>query len=142
MMLRQLVRFGIVGVGNTALSLTTYALLLELEIPYVAAAAIAFSAGAVNGYVLNRRWTFAARDAWRARVAYVAVQATGLLLNSCVLWLAVHEAGLGRLAGYLVVIPPVTIAMFLANRTWVFRLPRTARVQQERRGHAAVVPPA
>ena len=141
-MLRQLVRFGIVGAGNTALSLATYTLLLAVGTPYVAAGAIAFSGGAVTGYVLNRRWTFAARDAWRARIAYVAVQAMGLFLNSSVLWLAVHEAGLGRIAGYLAVVPPVTVAMFLANRAWVFRLPRAAGVQQERRGHAAVVPPA
>ena len=141
-MVRQLLRFGIVGAGNTALSFTTYTLLLALRTPYVLAAAIAFFAGAVNGYVLNRRWTFAARDAWRARIAYVAVQAAGLVANAVLLWLAVHEAGLGRVAGYLVVIPPITVAMFLANRAWVFRLPRPARVQQERRRHAAVVPPA
>jgi hypothetical protein len=41
------------------------------------AAPLAFAAGAVNGFIFNRRWTFAARDSTRARVLYVTVQVTG-----------------------------------------------------------------
>src|SRR3954453_16195810 len=58
----QFRRFLLVGVGNTVISFVVYRLLLAAETPYVLAAALGFSAGAVNGYILNRRWTFAARD--------------------------------------------------------------------------------
>ena len=64
---RQLARFLLVGVGNTALSFVVYRLLLALETPYLLAAPLAFAAGAANGYVFNRRWTFGARDSTRAR---------------------------------------------------------------------------
>ena len=50
--------------------------------------------------MFNRRWTFAAADSTRARVLYFA--------------------GLGKVEAYLVAIPPVTVATFVANRLWTF----------------------
>src|SRR5581483_6305235 len=57
----QLVRFGVVGVTNTALTAATYALLRVGGAPALVAAPIGFAAGAANGYVWNGRWTFRAR---------------------------------------------------------------------------------
>jgi putative flippase GtrA len=117
---RQLARFLLVGVGNTALSFVVYRLLLALGTPYVLAAPLAFAAGAVNGYVFNRRWTFVARDSTRARVLYVAVQAVGAVSTSLLVLLFVEAAGTGKVWAYLAAIPPVTLCMFAANRLWTF----------------------
>jgi putative flippase GtrA len=116
----QLARFLVVGLGNTILSFLVYRLLLALEMPYVPAAALSFAAGAVNGYVFNSRWTFAARDSARARVLYVAVQAAGALSMSLLVLLFVRAAGAGHVWAYLAAIPPVTLCMFAANRLWTF----------------------
>ena len=116
---RQLARFALVGVSNTALSYALYLLLLGAGTPYVAAAAIAFAAGATNGYVLNRRWTFAAPDSSRARLAYLVVQCLVLGANGALVWTVV-QAGAPRAAAYAVAIPPVTLASFAANRLWTF----------------------
>ena len=118
--MRQFGRFLIVGVGNTAISFVAYRLLLALAIPYVLAAALAFAVGAVNGYIFNRRWTFAARDSTRARVLYLAVQAVGAASTSLLVLLFVRAAGAGKVGAYLLAIPPVTVCMFLANRIWTF----------------------
>jgi putative flippase GtrA len=118
--MRQFSRFLVVGVGNTALSFVVYRLLLAVAIPYVLAAPLAFAAGAVNGYVLNRRWTFAARDTRRARVLYVVVQGVGALSTSLLVLFFVRAAGAGRVWAYLAAIPPVTVCMFAANRLWTF----------------------
>jgi putative flippase GtrA len=117
---RQFARFLVVGVGNTAISFIAYRLLLALEVPYVIAAALAFSVGAVNGYVFNRRWTFAARDSARARVVYIAVQATGAASTSLLVLLFVGGLGVGKSAAYLAAIPIVTVSTFMANRLWTF----------------------
>src|ERR1700693_4391113 len=56
----QFVKFGIVGVSNTALAFGIYTLLLKgFVVGCLAAAAIGFVIGAINGFLLNRRWTFA-----------------------------------------------------------------------------------
>jgi putative flippase GtrA len=117
---RQLARFLAVGVSNTLLSLAVYAALLHADAPTAAAAALAFAAGATNGYVLNRAWTFAARDTLVARTRYVAVQAAGMAANGALVALLV-DAGAGRLGAYAVAVPPVTLATFLANRGWTYR---------------------
>jgi putative flippase GtrA len=116
---RQLVRFVIVGVGNTLISFVSYRLLLAVSVPYLAAAPVAWGAGAVNGYVFNRGWTFGARDSTGARVRYLAVQAAGALSTS-LLVTGVVAAGIGKGEAYLAAVPPVTVLMFVANRFWTF----------------------
>jgi putative flippase GtrA len=118
--LPQLARFLAVGVANTLISLAVYRGLLAAGTPYPAAAALAFAAGAVNGYALNRVWTFAARDTARARAVYVAVQVAGAGSSSLLVLLLVEGAGLGRLPAYLATLPPVTLLAFAANRRWTF----------------------
>ena len=115
----QLARFLAVGVANTIVSFVAYRLLLLLGVPYALAAPLAFAVGALNGYVFNRSWTFAARDTTRARVLYVAFQAAGAGTTSLLVVFLV-DAGIGHSLAYLASIPPVTIGLFLANRLWTF----------------------
>ena len=117
----QLVRFGVVGATNTALTLAAYAGLVALHAPVPVAGAAGWGVGAVNGFILNRAWTFrgAARGAVPA-ARYLAVQLMGSALNAALAAIAVGHAHLPRLAGELAVLPPVTIVTFVLCRTWVF----------------------
>ena len=116
----QLARFLVVGVANTVLSFIVYGLLLALGAWYVLAAPIAFSVGAVNGFVFNRRWTFAARDSTRARILYVTFAAAGALASSLLVLFFARVVETGKVGAYLAAIPPVTLGMFAANRLWTF----------------------
>jgi Gpi18-like mannosyltransferase/putative flippase GtrA len=122
----QLARFATVGVTNTLLSYAVYALLLAVALPYPLAGAVGFAAGAVNGYVLNRRWTFGAPDSGRARARYLVVALGGLAATSFLLALLVSTGGLGRLPAYALTIPLVTLGTFAAARVWTFALPHRA----------------
>jgi putative flippase GtrA len=119
-LLGQLCRFAVVGVANTLLSYLLYTALVGARVPYTVAGAIGFSAGAINGYVLNRRWTFASPDTRRARARYLVVQLAGLGVTSALLWLVVTVGATSRFAAYGVTIPIVTLATFSANRSWAF----------------------
>ena len=122
----QFGRFLAVGLSNTALSFVVYAALVEI-VPYWIAGALAFAAGAANGYVLNRRWTFGgAPDSGGARMRYLAVQLGGLAAFTALLRLLVSDAGIHRLWAYAVAVLPVTAGSFLANRGWTFRAPRSS----------------
>jgi putative flippase GtrA len=117
----QLVRFGLVGATNTALTLATYAVLVGLHAPVALAGAGGWAVGAVNGFVLNRAWTFrgAARGALpAARYAVVALAGSGL--NAALVSIAVSDQHLPRIAGELAVLPPVTVLTFVLCRGWVF----------------------
>jgi putative flippase GtrA len=117
----QAIRYLLVGVANTAITLAIYALLVAAGAPPVVASVFAFAAGAVNGYRLNRTWTFrSARRGARAAARYLAVVVLGLGLNALGVALAVHGAELPKLAGEIAALPPVTATTFLLARAWVF----------------------
>lgn len=117
---RQFVRFLVVGAGNTLLSFVAYRLMLEIGTPYAVAAPVAFGVGALNGYILNRRWTFAAKDSTQARLMYVSIAAAGAISTTLLVLLYVEVAGIDRVLAYLLAIIPVTVSTFVGNRIWTF----------------------
>jgi putative flippase GtrA len=122
----QFVRFSAVGATNTLVTFGTYALLLAAGLPYLGALVPAFALGALNGYTLNRAWTFRAGAFQRSALArYVAAQLSGLGLNALLLVLCVEELHTHRLIGELVAIPIVSLVTFAASRYWVFASHRT-----------------
>ena len=117
----QMVRFGIVGVTNTALSWSLFAIATGLGVWYPAASAGAFAVGAINGYTLNRVWTFRAGAFRVSRLfRYVVVQAIGLGANVLLLVALVEGAGLHRLIAQLVSLGFVSLLTFGLNRRWAF----------------------
>lgn len=120
----QFVKFGIVGISNTLLTFAVYTLLLKgFGVWYLAASAIGFVVGAVNGFLWNRRWTFRGHvgDALTP-VRWGIVQGCGLALNLGLLYLFVHDAGLDKLLSQAFATAVVTVLTFLANRAWTFRV--------------------
>jgi putative flippase GtrA len=119
--LGRLVRFGLVGVSNTLLTVALFALLTGLRVPAAPASALAFAAGAVNGYRLNRAWTFrVARGGAVVLARYAAVQALGAGLSAGGVALMTTDLSLRRLAAEAVVLPVVTIITYTLSRRVVF----------------------
>jgi putative flippase GtrA len=121
----QFLKFGIVGVSNTLLAFAVYTVLLKVfGVWYVAASGIGFAAGAVNGFLLNRRWTFREHvgDALTP-VRWAIVQSCGLALNLGLVYVFVHDLGLDELVGQIPTTAIVTVLTFAANRSWTFRTP-------------------
>jgi putative flippase GtrA len=119
----QFLKFGIVGVSNTLIALAVYTLLLKVfGVWYLAASAIGFALGAINGFLLNRRWTFSGHvgDALTP-VRWGVVQGCGLGLNEVLLYVFVHDARLEKLLAQLCATAIVTVITFLVNRAWTFR---------------------
>jgi putative flippase GtrA len=120
----QFVKFGIVGVSNTLLSFAVYTVLLKVfGVWYVAASGIGFSVGAVNGFLLNRRWTFKEHvgDALTP-VRWTVVQGCGLLMNLGLVYMFVDDLSLDKLIGQACATAIVTVLTFFANRAWTFRM--------------------
>src|ERR1700690_2175901 len=95
----QFIKFGIVGVSNTLLTLVVYTVLLKVfGVWYLAASAIGFAVGATNGFLLNRRWTFRDHvgDALTP-VRWGLVQTGGLAINEALLYLLVDDGHLDKL---------------------------------------------
>ncbi len=114
--LTRIARYAIVGASNTVITFLAYTLLVGVGIAAPVASAAGFGLGAVNGYQLNRRWTFRVPG----RVGrYVGVQAVGAAASAAGVALARGD-GLPRIPAELVVLPVVTLLTYALARTVVF----------------------
>lgn len=129
----QFVKFGIVGVSNTLLFFATYTLLLKVfGVWYLAASGIGFAVGAVNGFLLNRAWTFKGHEGDALTpLRWCVVQGFGLALNEGLLYLCVDGIGLDKLIGQAIAIAVVVVITFFANRAWTFKTPTPALVESD-----------
>lgn len=120
----QFLKFAMVGVSNTLITFVVYTILVKVfGVWYIGASAIGFAVGAVNGFLLNRRWTFQGHvgDAFTP-LRWFVVQGLGLLLNLLLVYLLVSDAGLDKLLGQACATVVVVVLTFFANRAWTFRM--------------------
>ncbi|GAC1493149.1 MAG: hypothetical protein NVS1B9_14690 [Solirubrobacteraceae bacterium] len=127
-LLRQLFKYGVVGASNSLVTYIAYLICLNLlGIHYEVASVIGYSVGGLNGYLINRRWTFAAADISHGRAAwrYALIVLMALLVNLCLLHAAVSWLGIEKNLAPAIVLPFVFLATFIPNRTWSFGQPST-----------------
>jgi putative flippase GtrA len=137
---RQLAKYGIVGVANTLIGFGIYAVGVKLGVQYLLASALGYGIGSLNGYVLNRRWTFRAHHVRHSISAtrYGAVQLSAMLSNLGLLYVAVDLLGAEKILGQAIVVVIVFMLTFVANKLWSFAhpadgtLPRTSEASPAR----------
>jgi putative flippase GtrA len=118
---RQLIRFCVVGASGYIVNLAVYAALLAAGAHYAAAAAGSFVVAASSNYVLNRQWTFDARQERLASQGLRALAVSGISLGANQLCLiALVAAGADHLGAQAVAILLVTPFSFVANKLWAF----------------------
>ena len=126
-LLRQLVRFGAIGIGSTLAYLLLY-LLARQAMPAQAANALALLVTAIANTAANRRLTFGFRgsaDALRHQAQGLVVFGLGMVCTSGALGvLHLIQADPGRAVEMTVLIGAnltATVLRFLLFRVWVFR---------------------
>lgn len=114
-----LLRYAVVGVGNTVVSFVTFVLLTSAGAPAPLAAALGFAAGASHGYFVNSRWTFRTPTGIRSGSVYAGVQGLGMLLTAVLVAFQANH-GFPDLVADLVAMPIVTLATYELNARWAF----------------------
>lgn len=116
-------RFLAVGASNTILTLLIFLALVAIGCPAGPASAIGFLAGGINGFFLNRAWTF--KGAVRAGTAatmgrYFAVQVLGAGLSAAGVWVLMTSLREGHFVAEIAVLPLVTLVTYSLCRRFVF----------------------
>jgi putative flippase GtrA len=121
----QLVRFGIVGGVGFAVNLAVYALFVHaLGVDYHVAAIVAWLVAVVNNFMLNRHWTFDARDGvvhFQA-MRFLVVSLGALVVSLLLLTLFVESAGIPKVAAQALAVAASMPLNFLGNKLWSFRV--------------------
>jgi putative flippase GtrA len=113
--LGRIAKYAAVGVTNTLITLIVFAALTHAAgTPAALASAAGFLAGAVNGYHLNRRWTFDNRAHSTAIVIrYLAIQVLGAAVSAGVVAVL---AARSHLEAEACAIPAATIITYTLTR--------------------------
>lgn len=113
----KLIKFGLVGIGNTMVDFAVYTLLVSFTgIDAVICNVISYMCGVLNSFVLNKVWTFsdAARGntATRLLLFYVA-NGLGLVSSTFIVWLLADP--LGPLIAKLIAVPCVFLMNYASS---------------------------
>jgi putative flippase GtrA len=120
----QLVRFGVVGGVGFVVNLVVYALCVHpLGLDYRVAAVIAWIVAVMNNFVLNRHWTFDARDGRASfqAIRFVTVSLLAFVFSLLLLTLFVEGAGIAKVPAQALAVAGATPLNFLGNKLWSFR---------------------
>jgi len=139
----QLLKYGVIGILNTLITLIAFYLLnTKLELPYGIANVIGYVLGVINSFLWNRNWVFKTKnDVKRELFLFVCGFLICLALQLCVSWILLEGLGWKNLpddiipffpmqkAGQNIVMVVAMVAYTLAN--YVYNRMVTFRVDPE-----------
>ncbi len=119
----QLARFGLVGASGYVVNLATFAGAVSLlHLGHRAGATLAFCVAVTNNFILNRRWTFAARGGDRRRQAtrFLAVSLVAFGGNLVALEILVSGLETPELPAQALSDVAGMPLNFIGNKLWTF----------------------
>jgi putative flippase GtrA len=122
--LQEIVRFGVVGVTQNVTNIGLFALLVALDLPYLAAAVAAAIVALALSYWLNRTWTFrhaAVRAIPRQATQYMVIFVLASLGAIALLALFTEVAGLPKVLAQALSLATMAPLSYVAQRLLTFR---------------------
>ncbi|HTB70498.1 MAG TPA: GtrA family protein [Solirubrobacteraceae bacterium] len=131
----QLVRFGLVGGAGFVVNVAVYALLVHAAgVEYRVASVVAWLVAVLNNFVLNRHWTFDAREgrAHHQAARFLLVSLAAEIVSLLLLTLFVESAHLAKVPAQALAVAASMPFNFLGNKLWTFRAEASAPVDAAR----------
>lgn len=118
----QFVKFGIVGLSNTAIGLGTYYLFLWLDAHYLIANILSWLISVFNAYYWNSRYVFKSAASWLKTLikTYISYGAS-FLVGTALLYVFVEWCGISKVLAPLVVLVVTIPLNFVLNKFWTFK---------------------
>ncbi|MEL7605887.1 MAG: GtrA family protein [Sedimentibacter saalensis] len=117
----RFLKFGIVGVLNTVISLAVYNIFLLLGLHFLIANAIGYLAGIFNGYVLSSKFVFKAKMDTNKGSKFVITYLSSFFIGSLILYFLVEFIKVPE------EIAPIFVTVFnlfynyIINKIWTFK---------------------
>lgn len=119
---REFVRFAIVGVISNAVLFAFYLVMTESGVGAKLAATVAYAVGVVQTFFFNRSWSFGDKSArGPAFIRYVVAYALGYVFNMVALVALVDRAGYPHRWVQGATILVLAVMLYLLQKLWVFR---------------------
>ncbi len=131
--LAQFIKFGLVGITNTAISYGINVLVLKILQPYhlgwdyVAGNVIAFILSVLWSFYWNNKYVFVTeegqkRDTWQALLkTYISYGFTGIILTNILSYVWIDVLGISKYIAPLINLVISIPLNFIINKLWAFR---------------------
>lgn len=117
----QLSRYAVVGISVNAVMYLLYLGLTKLGLPYLVSMTVVYCLTLACSFYINRKWTFRkARVTGHTGIRYLVCYGIAYLVNLGLLRLMVEQFQLPHELVQALLILTIAIALFLAQRYWVF----------------------
>ncbi|MDO4925287.1 MAG: GtrA family protein [Turicibacter sp.] len=118
----RFIKFGLVGVLNTAINWIIFILLNSLGAYYIISNIISYSLSTLNSYIWNSKWVFKYNgdNIKETTFKFIILNIIGLILNTCILYVLVDILGLSKIIGLIITTGIVMILNYFINKLWVF----------------------
>lgn len=119
---QQMIKFGLVGVINTVITLSTVFLLLHLlGITYITANVIGYILGFINSYIMNRKLTFHSTGSVKSEASrFVITFIISYHIQLCVLIFLIRVVSLQKDPAQLISMGVFTVVNFIGNKIFTF----------------------
>ena len=120
---KQFVKFGIVGVSNTLISLGVYYVLVYLSVYYILAHVASFVVSVCNAYFWNSRYVFSKKGGSEVKpfIRTFVVYGGTFLLSTGLLYVMVEMLFVSEWLAPLLNLCVTVPLNFLLNKYWAFR---------------------
>ena len=123
-LLKQFIKFGIVGLSNTMISYVVYTLLVYINLYYILASITAFVISMINSFYWNNKYVFTGHGKFWFYVflkMFFNYVATGIFLHNVLLFLLVEYMSISKyIAPILILIVTIPLNFFI-NKYWSFK---------------------
>lgn len=100
----KIVKFGSVGILNTLFSYLVFCGLIYIDVYYLLASVLSFSAGALFSYLMNSRYTFSSGYNARGFIKFFSIMLASLALSVLLLYLFKSFVGIHVLIAQILVV--------------------------------------
>ena len=120
---KQFIKFGIVGISNTVISLVIYYVLVFLNLHYIVANAVGFAVSVLNAYYWNNKFVFKKSTEGHKKSllkTFISYGST-FILGTILLFVMVNYVGISEFVAPIINLFLTIPLNFLLNKFWAFK---------------------
>ena len=119
----KLIRFSIVGVGNTLVNWSIFIILNVFGVYYIISNIIAYTIATVNSYIWNSLWVFKYGQGLNINtsVKFFILNLVGLTVNTTIMYILVDILNFNKFIALVIASVLVVMMNYTINKLWVFK---------------------
>lgn len=119
--MEKFIKFGLVGVINTIISIVIFNILNFIGADILVANTIGYICGMLNSYLFNNRWVFKVNSKEISTIGkFIVVNLITMLINNLILMLLVTYISVNATVAQIIALIFTTVINFIGNKFWTF----------------------